>query len=545
MYARIISILIIMTVAVSAAPGDVVSKFAAPGSCSSGMAFDGKYLWVADFKSDSLYAIDPVNGEVVKAMPSPSYRPYGLAWDGAYLWIVDREEAVILQFDTKTGVSIKTIPSPLEAPTGLTWDGSNLWLADNSSIHKISTEDGTTIKSFAAPSGNTTDLAFDGTYIWSADRGRNNLYMIYPQTGEVINIIDSPGPYAWGLAFVDGKLYNIDYQSDSLYQVVVEDDENYSRKKRQRLNMNFSHEVRNYGPGTLKSLDIYLAIPEDSDHQSLVDEPRFYSDIAPQHLSDKWGQAFAAFHFTIIEPGKSAKASYFVSADLYDTRYFIRPEKVGTLKEVPLQFKDKFLADDTKFDLKNPIILNAVRAAVGDETNMYWKARRIYKWINDTLFYELSGGWNVAPAIIERGNGSCSEYTFVFISMCRAAGIPARYTGAISMRGDKASEDDVFHRWCEIYLPPYGWIPVDPSRGDTDSPEGQANGFGQIGNSLLVTTTGAGSEYIGWRYNSGEVWESIGACKVFSENIGEWSPADTSEDTQGMTTPGGMYCRPR
>jgi len=537
--------MLILTVAAAAAPGDVASKFATPGGCPSGMAFDGKNLWIADFKTDSLYAMDPNTGNIVKAMASPSYRAYGLAWDGKYLWIVDREENALLQFDIDTGVNIKTIPSPLESPTGLAWDGSHLWLADGNSIHKISSEDGTTIKSFRAPSGSTTGLTFDGTYLWSADRGRNRLYMIWPGTGEVIMILDSPGPYAWGLAWAEGKLFNADYQNDSLYGVITDDDELYSREDHERENMNFTHEVRNYGPGTLKSLDIYLAIPEDSDHQDLLDEPRFFSDAVPTYVTDKWGQPFAAFHFENIGPDQSAKASYFVTADLYETRYYIRPEKVGTLKEVPPQFKDKFLADDTKFDLKNPVIINAIREAVGDETNMYWKARKIYRWIIDHMYYELAGGWNVAPAVITRGNGSCSEYTFVFIAMCRAVGIPARYTGAITVRGDRASEDDVFHRWCEIYLPPYGWIPVDPSGGDTDSPEGQANRFGYVGKGYLVTTTGAGSEYIGWRYNSGEQWESIGKCKVFAENIGEWTPADTSTESAGMTDPGGMYCRPR
>ena len=545
MFIRIISMLFIMTAAISAAPGDVAVSFPAPATCPSGMAFDGQYIWTADFKTDSLYAVDPATGQVVKAMESPSYRPYGLAWDGGYLWIVDAEERVILQFDTETGVNVKTIPSPVDAPTGLTWDGSHLWLADDNTIHKISSEDGTTIKSFKAPAGNTTDLAFDGTYLWSADRGSNRIYMIYPATGEVIMILDAPGPYAWGLTFADGKLFNSDYQSDSLYQVVVDDEELFSSNKKQRQNMNFTHEVRNYGPGTLKSLDIYLAIPLDSDHQTLVEEPRFFADVAPEHLTDKWGQPYAAFHFKDIEAGRKARASYFAAADLYETRYFIHPEKVGTLKDVPQQFKDKFLADDAKFDLKNLVILDAVRAAVGDETNMYWKARRIYRWIIDHLYYELSGGWNVAPAVIERGNGSCSEYTFVFISMCRVAGVPARYAGAITVRGDRASEDDVFHRWCEIYLPPYGWIPVDPSGGDTDSPEGQANRFGYVGNSYLVTTTGAGSEYIGWNYNSGEKWESVGICKVVSESIGEWTPADTTAESSSLTAPGGQYCRPR
>lgn len=545
MYVRFISLLFIMTSVVSAAPGDVAMSFPNPGPCPSGMAFDGQYLWSADFKTDSLYAIDPNSGSVVKSMESPSYRPYGLAWDGSGLWVVDAGENTLIKLDTKTGVNVKTIPSPVDAPTGLTWDGKDLWLADASSIQKISAEDGTTIKTFKAPSRNTTDLAFDGAYLWSADRGSNRIYMIYPATGEVVMILDAPGPYAWGLAFANGKLYNSDYQNDSLYQIVTDDGRFFSKSKSQRQNMNFTHEVRNYGPGMLTSLDIYLAIPENSDHQTLNGDPMFFADVIPEHVTDKWGQSFAAFHFEDIPSGGRARASYYATADLYETRYYIRPEKVGALKDVPKTIRDKFLADNTKFDMTNPIIADGVREAVGAETNMYWKARRIYRWIIDHLFYERVGGWNVAPAVVERGNGSCSEYTFVFISMCRAAGVPARYTGAITVRGDRASEDDVYHRWCEIYLPPYGWIPVDPSGGDTDSPEGQANRFGYVGNAYLVTTTGAGSEYIGWNYNSGERWQSTGKCKVISESIGEWTPADTTSQTSATPMPGGMMCKPR
>jgi len=32
---------------------------------------------------------------------------------------------------------------------------------------------------------------------------------------------------------------------------------------------------------------------------------------------------------------------------------------------------------------------------------------------------------------------------------------------------------------------------------------------------------------------------------VPAENIGEWTPADTSAEPSSMTDPGGMYCRPR
>lgn len=545
MFAKVVIILSLISGAALAAPGDIAFSFASPSSCPSGLAFDGTHLWMADFKTDTLYEIDPENGKVIRAMPAPSYRPYGMAWDGSHLWIVDGEENNIIQFDIESGINVWTIPSPVDAPTGLTWDGNDLWLADKKTIRKISVEDGTTIEMFKSPSGNTTGLAFDGKYIWSADRGKNRLYMIYPETGEVVNILDSPAPYAWGLTFADDKLYNVDYQADSLYQIVVDDDEFFVKKNRQRQNMNFTHEIRNYGPGTLKSLDIYLAIPENSDHQTLTGEPVYFADVSPEYLIDKWGQPYAAFHYEEITSGQKVRAEYYVTADLYEIRYFIRPENVGNLKDIPKEIRGKFLADDTKFDLNNPVIQNAVKEAVGDEINPYWMARKIYRWVNDTLYYELSGGWNVAPAIIERGNGSCSEYTFVFMSMCRAAGVPARYTGAISVRGDRASEDEVFHRWCEIYLPPYGWIPVDPSRGDSESPEGQANGFGSIGNGLLVTTTGAGSDFIGWNYNSGEKWESVGICKIVAEHIGEWTPADTTAEAATIMMPGGQLCKPK
>jgi hypothetical protein len=145
--------------------------------------------------------------------------------------------------------------------------------------------------------------------------------------------------------------------------------------------------------------------------------------------------------------------------------------------------------------------------------------------------YELAGGWNVAPAVLERGNGSCSEYSFVYIAMCRAAGLPARYAGSIVIRNDDASYDDVFHRWVEIYLPDYGWLPVDPSRGDKKWPADQANSFGYLSNGVLITTVGGGgSEFLEWGYNSNERWTSKGKCKVEVENFGEWSPIELSSE---------------
>jgi len=33
--------------------------------------------------------------------------------------------------------------------------------------------------------------------------------------------------------------------------------------------------------------------------------------------------------------------------------------------------------------------------------------------------------------------------------------------------------------------------------------------------------------------------------KVYAENIGEWTPADTTAEATNISVPGGQFCRPK
>jgi transglutaminase-like putative cysteine protease/sugar lactone lactonase YvrE len=527
---RFIAGLLLVMVAVApvvlAAPGDTVKTIPAPYRCPQGLAFDGKHLWSVDRYSDMIYRIDTASGGVLDSIPTPGYVPSGLTWDGSRLWCVDAETELIYAINPKTRIIEQTISCPVSKPCDLAWDGVRLWVAgDNQKqICQISIEDGTTITSIPAPALNANGLTFDGTYLWVADRVRNMIYMVTPDRGDVVICFPAPGPHSLGLAW-DGKaLWNVDYQTDRIYKLVVDDGTIFTRKEEKAQRVEFINQVRNFGPDTLQTLDIYLAVPQNLNNQDLVDQPVF--DPAPtDFLTDRWGQKVAHFQLADVAPLAFATARMTVSAKLYQTRYFVFPEKVGGGNDIPKPIRDLYLADDTKFSLQHPVIQKAVQEAVGEETNLYWIARKIYNYVIDHMEYELAGGWNVAPAVLERGNGSCSEYSFVYIAMCRASGLPARYAGSVVVRGDDASYDDVFHRWVEIYLPKYGWLPVDPSGGDSPLPADRANYFGHLGNRYLITTLGGGgSEYLGWGYNANERWTSKGRCKVESEQLGEWTP---------------------
>jgi len=526
----VVFIVLLLSQSLLAVPGDTVRSIPAPFSCPQGLTFDGEQLWNADRRSDMIYGIDPGDGSIVDSLPTPGYVPRGLTWDGQRLWCVDAEEELIYAINPTTQIVEKTIYCPVSRPTGLAWDGQYLWLAADrdDEIHQISTDDGTTIVSIPAPTSHVWGVTFDGTYLWVSDRYKDMIYMITPDNGDVIVCFDAPGAHSCGLAWDGSHLWNIDYQTDLIYQLVVDDDTPFARLEDKTQQVEFIHQVRNFGPDTVKTLDVYLAIPENQNNQELL-EPVVFDPEVTEVLTDKWGQKVAHFRFTDLAPTQFATVRMTASAKLYQTRYFVFPDKVGALDDIPKEIREQYLVDDAKFALGNETIRKAVAEAVGDETSPYWIGRKIFTYLIEHLEYELAGGWNIAPAILERGNGSCSEYSFVYIAMCRAAGLPARYAGSIVVRGDDASYDDVFHRWVEIYLPGYGWLPVDPSRGDTKWPSGQANSFGYLDNRVLITTVGGGgSEYLEWGYNANERWTSRGKCKVVVENFGEWTPIEST-----------------
>ncbi|MCB2220384.1 MAG: transglutaminase [Bacteroidetes bacterium] len=517
--------------------GEVITSFEIPGSYPTGLTYDGTHLWLADYQTDLLYCIDPATGDVIRSIPAPAYWPEGLAWDGAFLWNADVKGGLplsenyagkIYQVDPKDGKILHTIQAPGSTPRGLTWDGNYLWCVDNASdeIIQFSPEDGTTIRSFRSPASDPRGITFDGKYLWISDRIKDEIYMVDPETGSVIIIADAPGAFTRGLAFDGDNLWAVDYQEDKIYKLKVRDGIKYRAYNAHKAKITYTHEVTNFGPGAVKEVSIHLAIPHDRPSQAILVPPVYKPDYT-EKVTDKWGQETAKYTFKNLKPGEKVRGEMTTVAKISEVRYFIYPEDVGTLADIPTAISEKYLENNEKYQFDHPVIQQGLKEAVGDETNPYWIFRGIFNYLIDHMYYEMVGGWNTAPTVLERGNGSCSEYSFVYISMCRAAGLPARYVGSVVVRGDYASQDDVFHRWVEVYLPNIGWVPIDPSGGDKDWPRDQANYIGHLSHRYLITTeSGGGSKTMGWTYNSNESWVSDPKSFVVSDHFAEWEPVE-------------------
>jgi len=286
-----------------AAPGDVEGKIPLPFNHPTGIAWDGRNIWVADRKTDRFYRCDPATGAVRDSIESPGYFPSGLAWDGKLLWSTDPAEQKIYATDVGSGRTVVTLDAPSPGVTGIAAEGAFLWICDNveDRISKIDPGDGTTIVSFRAPAGDPRGIVFGGGYLWCSDRIKDQIYMIDPRNGHVILILDAPGKYAWGLAWRDGRLLCADYQDDAVYTLVVRDRDRYRTFEPRRAAIDFTTEIMTAGEGSVVSLDVFYAVPQERPNQKLL-APVEYTETPRAVKKDRWGQEIAAFRFESLAP---------------------------------------------------------------------------------------------------------------------------------------------------------------------------------------------------------------------------------------------------
>jgi transglutaminase-like putative cysteine protease len=144
-------------------------------------------------------------------------------------------------------------------------------------------------------------------------------------------------------------------------------------------------------------------------------------------------------------------------------RFEVMPEKVRAVDANDPGLKP-FLQESPHV-VFTPEMRELSRKIAGTATNDYVKARKFYDWIAENIKYsyalEYSTIRNLSEYCRSKGYGDCGQEALLFIALCRMNGIPARWqSGWATIPGGKT-----IHDWSEIYLEPYGWMPVDPYMG--------------------------------------------------------------------------------
>jgi transglutaminase-like putative cysteine protease len=136
----------------------------------------------------------------------------------------------------------------------------------------------------------------------------------------------------------------------------------------------------------------------------------------------------------------------------------------GAAEQDPLL--SRWLKPDALVPLDDFVRKLAAEVTAGKTTPLE-KARAIYDHAVRSLKYDKTGtGWGRGDIYyacnVKKGN--CTDFHALFIGLCRASGIPAKFAIGFPLPEDRREgEIGGYHCWAEFHLDGYGWVPVDAS----------------------------------------------------------------------------------
>lgn len=112
-----------------------------------------------------------------------------------------------------------------------------------------------------------------------------------------------------------------------------------------------------------------------------------------------------------------------------------------------------------------PYLVDLAHKIKGGETNPLKIARKVYDYVTENINYSYLRDYlyidQIPEYVLKNGKGDCGAQALTFITLCRILKVPAKWESGLRVGPDINS----IHDWAQIYIAPYGWIPVDLTDG--------------------------------------------------------------------------------
>lgn len=176
-----------------------------------------------------------------------------------------------------------------------------------------------------------------------------------------------------------------------------------------------------------------------------------------------------------LSPGKeeSFSAIYKISSSELEVPDFSLSTAEG-FDEIPSDLVDEYCFSTETFPSDGPMFYDLATELVDEDDSVLEAVSTLVEFIIDETTYcnfEVPQYPNIT---LTEQEGDCDDQSILLITMCRSLDIPAYLQVGIYVHGaindQDTSWDDhlineaggvAWHGWAMIYIPPYGWVPVD------------------------------------------------------------------------------------
>jgi transglutaminase-like putative cysteine protease len=257
----------------------------------------------------------------------------------------------------------------------------------------------------------------------------------------------------------------------------------------------FTYHVELTGlPKDAAKVDLWIPYPVSDEHQSIADVQVKAPGKTFLAKDKRYGNSILSLELEHPAEGPVSVDMTFHARRTEYLRHDLDPMKEGPdrSKRAEERAARAYLAPDKLVPLSDRVKGIAAKVTKGKSTDIE-KARAIYDYVVSTMSYDKTGtGWGNGDInwACDARRGNCTDFHAFFIGLCRASGIPARFSIGFPLPAARgAGEVAGYHCWAEFYVNGFGWIPVDASEA-AKHPEKREYYFGAHDENRVQMSTG-------------------------------------------------------
>ena len=154
----------------------------------------------------------------------------------------------------------------------------------------------------------------------------------------------------------------------------------------------------------------------------------------------------------------------------------ISESESGLLEEIPHDLIQSYTSAEGPWVTSNLTLVDLAHDIAGNETNVLKIVARTIDWIKKNIIYAMGQELPMyANQTLNSRAGDCDDQAILLTTLLRIIGIPsyvqigAIYTPQTAELSESIWQDHVqfvqmrigWHGWAVVYVPPWGWLPVD------------------------------------------------------------------------------------
>lgn len=206
--------------------------------------------------------------------------------------------------------------------------------------------------------------------------------------------------------------------------------------------------------------------PEAELHHLLIDSIPFRQEVITRHFSVephhyyyKNNLKYAVWDKNQLEQETEIRVATIVKLLDFDLNKILSTNN----KDLNLIDRNQHLSSDKYLEVNNRKIKKIAKTL--EKSTELETIEAIFDFVLDTLSYKrFNYSHRGAKRALKTGQGDCTEYAELFITLSRSLDIPSRYVIGYSLSGKNSV---YFHNWVEVYTKELGWICLDPTIADS------------------------------------------------------------------------------